>query len=641
MPSQPPPARARFTRGLLAERIALVHGVMIPYQWEALNDRIPGAEPSGCIQNLRIAAGEAEGSFHGFWFQDSDLWKWLEAASFRLGAAPDPELDRTVDGVIALAGRAQQPDGYLNTWGQLEGRDLRFANLRDFHELYCAGHLIEAGVAHHNATGKTSLLGICRRVADMLDRTFGPGPGQMKGYPGHEELELALVKLARATGEPRYARLAAWYVRQRGTKPLYFEEEERRRGEKERPYYAHFDALAYWQADRPLTELTEPQGHSVRAMYLYSAMADLAVEFEDEALARACRTLWASLVRRHLYVTGGIGADGSGGEKFSEGLDLPNDRAYAETCASVGLVFFARRMLELELRADYGDVMERALYNNVLAGMGADGRRFYYVNPLEVKPVLARRRYDCKFVKPSRVGWFACACCPPNVARLLASAGLHAYGARLGGLAVHLYAEGEAAFDGGGTPARIEIRTDYPWDGRIVLCVRETGAAPWPLWLRIPGWCRGATAAVNGGQVPVAAGGSYLEIRRAWKAGDTVELSLPMPVERLRADPRVAADSGCVALQRGPVVYCLEEADNGPDLCALSLPARAPLEARFDPGLVGGCVAISGTGLRSAPGDSLYSTQPHASKEVALRAIPYALWANRGEGEMRVWIRES
>ena len=640
-PSSALPLRdVRFSRGLLADRIALVHQVMIPYQWEALNDRVEGAERSGCVQNVRIAAGEIEGKFHGHCFQDSDLSKWLEAASYRLATHPDPRLAADLDGIVASLARAQRPDGYLNTYIQVAAPDQRFANLRDNHELYCAGHLIEAGVAHFAATGERGLLDICRRVADMIEKNFGTGPGQIPGYPGHEELELALIKLARALDEPRYAKLAAWFVRQRGAQPLYFEVEARRRGDTTLPYYAQRDGLAYFQADRPVTELTEPIGHAVRAMYLYAGMVDVAAEFQDAALMGAARALWDSLVRRHLYITGGIGADGSGGEKFSEGLDLPNDRAYAETCASVGLVFFARRLLDQELRGEFGDVMERALYNNVLAGMALDGRKFFYVNPLEVQPAVAQRRYDCRSVKTSRVGWFGCACCPPNIARLLASAGQYAYAFRPDGLAVHLFAEGEAAFQAGGTAVRLEVRTDYPWDGRVAISVHPAAPAKFILRLRVPGWCRGATVAINGGKAEPAAAG-YLALEREWREGDRIELDLPMPVERVRADPRVAADAGCAALQRGPIVYCLEEADNGPNLAALSLPRSEPLRSRRAPEILGGCVVLEAMAERAAPGPQLYSTEPPALARVPLRAVPYALWANRGEGEMRVWIRES
>jgi DUF1680 family protein len=295
--------------------------------------------------------------------------------------------------------------------------------------------------------------------------------------------------------------------------------------------------------------------------------------------------------------------------------------------------------------------MERALYNNVLAGMALDGRKFFYVNPLEVQPAVAHRRYDCKAVKTSRVGWFGCACCPPNIARLLASAGHYAYGEQPDGLAVHLYAEGGADFTVNGSAVRLDVRTNYPWDGEIALGVQAAAPVEFTLRLRIPAWCRGATCAVNGappqevGRVaantpPSALADGYLLLRRKWHPGDTVALSLPMPIERMRADPRVAADAGCVALQRGPLVYCLEQADNGPDLAALSLPRDAILRERFDPALLGGCVVIEGEGLRAQPGAALYSAEPPRTIAAPLRAVPYALWANRGEGEMRVWIRE-
>ena len=343
-PSALPLGQVRFTRGFLAERARLVREVVIPYQWEALNDRVAGAEPSGCVHNFQVAAGEKPGKFYGLFWQDSDLAKWIEAASYRLATHPDAALDAELDRLIATLAKAQGADGYLNTYFQLVEPQNRWANLRDCHELYVAGHMIEAGVAHFQATGKRTLLTVVAKLADLIERTFGLGPGQIPGYCGHEEIELALVKLARATGEIRYARLAAYFVNQRGQEPNYLQAETKRRGDP-LPWHMYFDGLATLQAARPVRELTEPVGHAVRQMYLLAAMADLARELGDATLRRACDTLWASLVRRHLYLTGGVGAEPYG-EKFTEPFDLPPDRAYAETCAAIGVIFFARRMLE-------------------------------------------------------------------------------------------------------------------------------------------------------------------------------------------------------------------------------------------------------------------------------------------------------
>lgn len=635
-----PLQHVRFTRGFLAERVRLVREVVIPYQWDALNDRVPGAEPSGCVHNFKVAAGEKAGKFYGLFWQDSDLAKWIEAASYRLGTHPDAALDAELDQLIATMAKAQAEDGYLNTFFQLVEPQNRWANLMECHELYVAGHMIEAGVAHFRATGKRTLLTVVGKLADLIDRTFGLGPGQIPGYCGHQEIELALVKLGRATGEPRYAKLAAYFINQRGQEPNYLMAETKRRGVEKLPWHMYHDGLATLQAARPVRELKEPVGHAVRQMYMLAAMADLAVIEQDDSLLQSCRTLWAAIVRGHLYLTGGVGSEPYG-EKFTEPFDLPPDRAYAETCAAIGVIFFARRLLDIELRGEYADVMERALYNNVQSGMSLDGTKFFYVNPLELIPAVAKRRYECHLVKTQRVGWFGCACCPPNVARLFASLGEYVASQRPDGLALHLYAEGDLRFTAGGQEVRLTVRTDYPWTEAIAIEVNPAAPVACALQLRIPGWCRGAKLTVNGQPQALAPVEGYAAVRRTWQPGDKLVLTLPMPVERVHADPRVATVAGKVALQRGPIVYCFEEPDNGADLAALALPRTAPLAARHEAALLGGCVVIETSGTREPAAPALYTAAPPAAKSVALRAIPYGLWANRGEGEMRVWLRES
>ncbi len=639
-PTALPLSHVRLDHGFLAGRAQLVRDTVIPGQWEALNDRIPGAERSGCVHNLQVAAGEKEGKFHGLFWQDSDLAKWIEAASYRLATHPDAALDAELDRLIATLAKAQRDDGYLNTYFQLVEPSNRWANLRDCHELYVAGHFIEAGVAHFQATGKRTLLDVVCKLADLIGKIFGPGPGQMPGYCGHEEIELALVKLARATGVERYRGLAAWFIDQRGQSPNYFEAEARRRGETGKlPWHMHHDGLATLQAARPVRELTEPVGHAVRMMYLLAAMLDLAKDRNDPARADQCRTLWTALTTRHLYVTGGVGSEPYG-EKFCEPFDLPPDRAYAETCAAIGVVLCARRMLDLELRGEYADVMERALYNNVLAGLALDGRTYFYVNPLEVVPRVAQRRYECHLVKTQRVPWFGCACCPPNVARLFASLGAYACAQTPDGLAVHLYAGGEINFTAGAVPVRLQVRTEYPWKEQVELEVGPEKAVEFTLQLHLPGWCRAPQLSLNGSPLKFENANGYAALRRKWQPGDRIALELPMPVERVHADVRVAAAAGQVALQRGPVVYCIEEKDNGPQLAALSLPRENPLTAHFVPDLLGGCTIIESAATRTEPGAELYTSGPARQIAVRLCAVPYALWANRGEGEMRVWLRE-
>jgi DUF1680 family protein len=637
-PTSLPLSRVTFTRGFLADRAKLVRETVIPYQWEALNDRVPGAERSGTVHNFQVAAKEKEGKFHGLWFQDSDLAKWLEAASYKLATHPDSKLEAEVDAIIATLAKAQEADGYLDTYIQLVEPDKKWANLHEYHELYIAGHFIEAGVAHFEATGKRTLLDVVTKLADLLERTFGLGEGQIPAYCGHEEVELALLKLSRATNEKRYALLAAYFINQRGVEPNYYEEEIKRLNEKLAVYFYH-DRWAYLQAHKPVREQKEPVGHSVRAMYLYTAMADQARELGDDSLASACRVLWEEITAHHLYITGGIGSEWMG-EKFSERYDLPNDRAYADSCAGIGLMMFARRLLDLELRGEYGDVIERTLFNNVLAGMSHDGKKFFYVNPLEVNPPVAKRRYDCHYVKTQRVGWFGCACCPPNIARTLASLSNYAYSRRDGLLAVHLYAEGSVESEG----LALTIATNYPWEETVKITVRVDEPVTRTLALRLPAWCRASQALLNGAEIDVKKGNvtGYLHVTREWKTGDEIYLTLPMPIERMRAHPLVVHDAGCVALQRGPIVYCAEEVDNGAKLGLLRVPKTMELRSRFDPDLLGGVVVIEGDAERIESGASaLYSTTEPTTQPATVTLVPYCLWGNRGEGEMKLWLRES
>lgn len=355
----------RLTDGLLAERAQTVRDKVIPYQWKALNDDVPGAEPSRALENLRIAAGEKPGKFHGFVFQDSDVAKWLEAVAYSLMVEPNEEWEARADAVIGLVERAQQSDGYLDSYYTINSPHLRWTNLRDHHELYVAGHFIEAAVAYYQATGKDKLLMIVGRLVNHISEVFGPGENQKRGYPGHEEIELALIKLYRLTRDPAHLQLARFFIEERGREPHYFTLEAQARGDDPSAY--RFD-YSYSQSHQPIREQSAAEGHAVRAMYFFSAVADLALEQGDRELAEVCGRLWENTVNKRMYVTGGLGSQAYN-EGFSTDYDLPNSTAYAETCASIGLVFFAQRMLQLAPKAEYADVMERALYNGVLSGM--------------------------------------------------------------------------------------------------------------------------------------------------------------------------------------------------------------------------------------------------------------------------------
>ena len=580
---------------------------------------------------------------HIFW--GSDVAKWLEAVGYALATHPDSRLERLADRVIEPIEKAQQKDGYLNVYFTVVEPQKRWTNLRDRHELYCAGHMMEAAVAYYEATGKRKLLDVMCRYADHIDRQFGPARGQRRGYPGHEEIELALVKLYRATGERRYLKLSKFFVDERGRQPHYYTKEARARGDDPKTYWAK--DYSYNQSHLPVREQTEAVGHAVRAMYLYSGMADVAAETGDKTLLDACRRLWKNLVGRRMYITGGIGP-AHANEGFTFDYDLPDESAYAETCAAIGLVFWAHRMLHLDPDGRYADVMELALYNGALSGVSLDGTKFFYANPLATYPKVEPN-------KPMRAGqkrhyqrseWFGCACCPPNIARLIASFGQYVYSQGPSEARVNLYVGSKAELQVGGQTVRIEQRTRYPWDPKVRIRVRPEKPAAFTLSLRIPGWCRGAKLKVNG--KPVAAAGitkkGYAKIRRQWAAGDVVELVLPMPVERIEANPKVRQAAGRVALQRGPIVYCLEEIDNGPGLHDLALPREAKLRAAFDPKLLGGVTVITGKAKRreqkSWSGD-LYRPAGTKTESAAIKAVPYACWNNRRPGEMRVWMNEA
>lgn len=629
----------------------LVREVVVPYQWEALNDRIEGAEPSYAVRNMKAAAGDLKAEFGGFVFQDSDLYKWLEAVGYLLRERRDPELEAIADGLIETIERAQEPDGYLNTFYALKEPGKRFTNLTECHELYCAGHLMEGAVSYYEATGKRRLLDVACRFADLIGRTFGHGEDQIQGYDGHQEVELALAKLARATGEARYMELAKYFIDERGASPSFFEAEADRRG---RTTHWHKGEIridpAYFQAHAPVREQTAAAGHAVRVVYMCAGMADVAKATGDETLAEACERLWRNIVERQMYVTGSIGSMASG-EAFSVDYDLPNDTAYAETCASIGLVFFAQRMLELKPQGEVADVMERALYNTVLAGMAQDGKSFFYVNPLEVAPhVCDRGNHGFNHVKPVRQEWFGCACCPPNIARLLSSLGDYAYTVQGSTIYSNLFIGGRGAFETTGGSVVLNQRSSLPWSGEIEYEVTVDESSCFELAVRMPGWSPGYSAKLNGealADLPVKEG--YIRIEREWHNGDKLELCFEMPVQRVRSHPLVRYNAGKAALQRGPFVYCLEEADNGPMLSGITLPAEATLREEWRSELLGGVMTLRGDALRwnGSPNDgrswgtSLYRNDWDVSLEPsAATFIPYYAWANRGKGEMAVWVKE-
>lgn len=631
-----------------SEYIRLVREVMVPYQWEALNDRIPGAEPSHAIHNFKIAAGLEQGDFYGMVFQDSDVAKWLEAASYLLEEKRDPVLEKVVDGVIDIIVKAQREDGYLNTYFTLKEPGREWSNLAECHELYCAGHMIEAGTAYYKATGKRKLLDAVSRFADYIDTVFGREPGKLKGYDGHQEIELALVKLYHATGDEKYLNLSRYFLDQRGEKPHYFEQEWAKRGRG-----LHFPQLSmvhdhpYSQSHLPVREQDKAEGHAVRLVYMCTAMADIAAETGDAGMLAACVELWNNIVNKRMYITGGIGSMEQG-ESFTADYDLPGDLAYAETCASVGLIFFANRMLRLEQNSKYADVMERALYNTVISGMSLDGTKFFYVNPLEVYPEVLGKNKNYNHVKAERQGWFSCACCPPNVSRLLASLGQYIYTVRNSTVYVQLYIGGQTETIINDTRVTIEQQSEYVSDGKATFIITPEQTCDFTLALRMPDWSDRAEVTVNGAKCIYCTGDNngYIDLNRKWEQGDKVEISFSMPIRIMKSHPQVRQTFTKVALQRGPFVYCLEQADNGAGLYQLQLPSQAEFTVKSQDEFPGGVKVIRASGQRRKPeeewAEELYRSDSRWSVEPAeLQFIPYFTWANRGIGEMTVWIQEA
>jgi DUF1680 family protein len=617
----------------------LVRDEVIPYQYAMLEDQVPDAEPSHAIENFRIAAGVKQGEFYGMVFQDSDVAKWIEACAFSLTNSPDEKLERIVDETIELIEKAQQADGYLNTFFTLKEPTRRWTDLQEGHELYCAGHMIEAAVAYYEATGKDRLLKVMMRMADHIDHRFGKG--KVRGIPGHPEIELALMKLYRATGEERYLKLCEYFVNERGTQPNYFKEEQENRGWS--IWNSDGQDVNYTQNYAPVREQKDAVGHSVRAVYLYTGMADLAGELGEEELKVACENLWDSITKRRMYVTGGIGSTVIG-EAFTEDYDLPNDTVYAETCASIGLIFFAQKMLELSPKGEYADVLERALYNTVLAGMSQDGKRFFYVNPLEVTPGISGKAQTHRHVLPERPKWFGCACCPPNVARLISSLELYAWNENKSTIFSNLFIGGEADFVKT-KGCKVSVQTDYPYGGTVSYkIIAEGSTTNVTLAIRIPSWSDRSKTKIYYNKEELCLSDivmdGYAYVNQSFADGDEVLLELDMAAYRIYTNTFVHNNVGLTALQRGPLIYCLEDADNGGEVHSLRLARTSPINEVDMDQMFGGIKVLKTEGYRMQTIPNLYSHVRPESQLSTITAVPYYVWGNRGLGQMRVWIPE-
>ncbi|MBE5803511.1 MAG: glycoside hydrolase family 127 protein [Clostridiales bacterium] len=627
----------QITDPFFTARIDTARKVTIPYMWDTLNDRVPGVAPSHCIENFEIAAGLKQGEFHGFWFQDTDLWKWIEGVAYSLATHPDAELEKTADEAIDLAGKAQQEDGYLDTYYIVKGLDKRFTNLRDHHEMYVAGHMFEAAVAYYEATGKRKLLDMACRVADCFDTNFGPEENKLHGYPGHQEIELGLAKLYRVTGEERYIRLAKYFLDVRGQQPHYYDAESIARGDKP-SYWGQLRypqaKYTYNQAHKPVREQKEANGHAVRQLYMLSGMADVGEMAGDPTLVEAADTVFRNIIHKQMYITGGVGSTHEG-EAFSFDYDLPPERCYTETCASIALAMTASRLNRIQPDSCYGDTVERTLYNGILSGVSLDGTRYFYINPLEVWPDRCVRRQDMA-VDPERMGWFGCACCPPNVLRTLTGLGNYIYASDGDSLLVDQYIASKVKTNACGQEIAFTMEANFPWCGSVKITMDS--AAAFRLMLRKPWWANEYTLAINGERVEAVLEKGYLVLENAFAAGDVITLDMPMEVRFMSASLRSPNYAGKTALMRGPVVYCLEEKDNGQQLWNLSVKAGEAQVSHQD-SLMGGVTTITCQGLRTEGESDLYTESVHAQQPQQLTFVPYYAWGNRGKGEMTVWVR--
>jgi DUF1680 family protein len=616
-----PITAVKVTDGFWAPRLETNRTVTIPFALEQ-------SESTGRIKNFEIAGGEAQGSFCSKYpFDDSDVYKVVEGAAYSLMVHPDPALEKRVDEIVAKIAAAQEKDGYIYTARTIDpahppvdwvGKE-RWSNLYMSHELYNLGHLYEAAVAYFKATGKKGLLKVALKSADLVASVFGPG--RRHGAPGHQEIEIGLVKLYRLTGKKKYLDLARFFLDERGNA-------------KDRKLYG-----PYSQDDKPVVDQSEAVGHAVRAMYMYSGMADVGILAGIPAYLEALDRLWEDVVYKKMYLTGGIGAAGSI-EGFGAAYELPNAEAYCETCASIGLILWNERMFLLDGDSKYIDVLERTLYNGFLSGVGLSGDRFFYPNPLESRG------------KNSRSPWFNCACCPSNVTRFVPQIPSYICAVRGDSLYVNLYVASEADIGLNGRRVHVRLDTLYPWNGDVKIAVTPDSPAEFEVAVRIPGWAQGrpvpgdlyadldedaptVEVRLNGDIVPFSPSRGYLKIRRTWKAGDTVEVALPMPIRRVVTNPAVKADAGRVAVERGPLVYCAEWPDNGGQVQNLILPDGAPLSAEKRGDLLGGVTVVDGEAealIDSGPG------RVPVEKKQPIVLIPYYAWAHRGQGEMTVWL---
>jgi DUF1680 family protein len=614
----------RIHAGFWADRQRINREVSIPAGHDEL-------ERAGNFDNLRIVAGRAAGSYRGRIFNDSDIYKWLEAVGWELAREHSPDLERLAEETIELIEAAQDDDGYLNSYYTIAEPEARFSDPQEGHELYCAGHLMQAAIAHARGTGNKVLLGVAQRFADHLDARFGPG--RQPYVEGHPEIEMALVELFRVTGESRYLDLACHFIDQRGhgsLGPGSFGSE-------------------YFQDHEPVRSATTVAGHAVRALYLAAGVTDACVEAGDRSLMTAMTTQWEDMVFTKTYLTGGVGSRHKG-ESFGDPYELPPDRAYCETCAAISSIMWSWRLLLTTGEARYADLIERTLYNGFASSTSLDGRAYYYCNPLQIRSDHEVGGVD-NLGAAERKPWYNCACCPPNIMRLISSLSHYLASYNADGVQLHQYTTSTIrTAQALGPQATLHVRTDYPWDGRIDVSIEESSAQEWTLSMRVPSWSERSSVTVNGDAARLKRDArGYVSMRREWRAGDVVSLEFDMSARLVAPDPRIDAVRGCVAIERGPLVYCLEETDlpAGVALDDVRLGPGPELTATRRPDLLGGITTVEAVGLvRRVDGAGWPYPNANASGDgqaeaVTLTAIPYYAWANRSRNAMRVWVAQA
>lgn len=629
----------------------------LPYQWRALNDEVPVDVPEGAawgengsqfshsLRNLRIAAGCEDGEFSGQPFQDTDVSKWLEAASYALRLRDEDidveGLEAKVDEAIDLFEQAQDDDGYLDTKFEIDlPAEQRFKGLRWSHELYTMGHFIEAAVANYESTGSRRALDIAERAAACIDEHFGDGPEQIHGPDGHPEIELALARLYEATGERRWLDLAAWFIRVRGIDPEFYDEQDEAGGPQ---FYTDLHMpLKYFVADEPILNKEKAEGHAVRLLYLAAAIAKVGYLLDDRKMLDTAERLWRNIVDHRMYITGAVGST-QVGEAFTFDDDLPNDLNYGETCASVAMLFYGKALMEIEPRGSIADVMELELFNGMLAGIQLDGTRYFYVNPLEADPVASAGNPVKHHVLTRRAGWFDCACCPANLVRLIASLDRYLYTVDSDTIYAHQYIANTAVFPNGITVEQTQTGEQYPWNGDITFKVSNPKGIQQHLAVRIPQWCESWQMEINGSPSNLEAAHGFVSID---VTGETtcIHLTLAMDVRKVRASLDVRADIGKLAVARGPIVFCTEQCDNDGPLWLNGMGVHSPVEERYDATLLDGVEVLTVHGKRlESEGQGQYytATRPQEEDDQKLTMIPYYAWCNRSEGQMQVWTRET